>query len=239
MNFAAAEALRLTSVLTALALLIQNLEFWRLRKRLEPLELRFGPGVFSGLLGLQLASLLGVIVAPSSSPLPVSVLFVSTLLVSVHFRGRFSGGADSMGLVLLSGLSVAAWWPEHTSTALIYVGVQSTLSYLIAGAAKLRRPRWRTGEALRSFFGTGSPYDVPESFQAFLKRGQLAQGASWIIILFELILGAALFDSRWLLIWISAAMLFHFLNFIAFGLNRFWWIWIATYPALIFLSQTL
>jgi hypothetical protein len=144
-----------------------------------------------------------------------------------------------MGLVLLSGLSVAAWWPEHTSTALIYIGVQSTLSYLIAGAAKLWRARWRTGAALLSFFAKTSPYDVPRGFEALLGRAHFARGVSWLTILFELSLGAALFDSKWLLVWMSAAIAFHFLNFVAFGLNRFWWVWISSYPALIYLAQTL
>jgi hypothetical protein len=239
MNLGATEALKLTSFLTAVALLVQNLEFWRLRRKLESLSLRFSPRVFSGLLGLQLASLLALNVTSTTGPAAVSVLFASTLLISVHFRGRFSGGADSMGLVLLSGLSVAAWWPEHTSTALIYIGVQSTLSYLIAGAAKLWRARWRTGAALLSFFAKTSPYDVPRGFEALLGRAHFARGVSWLTILFELSLGAALFDSKWLLVWMSAAIAFHFLNFVAFGLNRFWWVWISSYPALIYLAQTL
>jgi MATE family multidrug resistance protein len=107
---------------------------------------------------------------------------------------------------------VAAWWPEHTSTALIYIGVQSTLSYLIAGAAKLWRARWRSGAALLSFFAKTSPYDVPRGFEALLGRAHFARGVSWLTILFELSLGAALFDSKWLLVWMSAA--------IGFGLLR-------------------
>jgi hypothetical protein len=220
-------------------MLVQNLEFWRMRSSLASLELRFSPRIFSGLLGIQLASLIAVIFLSTNAPLAMTLLFASSLLISVHFRGRFSGGADSMGLVVLSALTLAAWSPDHSSTALIYIGVQSALSYIVAGAAKLRRPRWRTGEALLSFVRSSSPYDVPPYFETLLERRHFACGASWALIGFELGLGPALFDERLLRGWICAAIAFHFLNFVAFGLNRFWWVWLSSYPALLYLSQTL
>jgi hypothetical protein len=239
MSFGVTETLKLTSTLVALALLVQNLEFWRLRPSLEPLGLRFGPRVFSSLLVFQFVSLLPPLFSLQVGWAPTSLLFVSTLLISVHFRGRFAGGADSMGLVVLSGLCVATWWPEHASIALIYIGVQSTLSYVIAGAAKALRRRWRSGEALPSFVRSSSPYDVPQLFATLFENRFRAQAASWALILFELSLVPALFDSKSLQLWILCAIAFHALNFVAFGLNRFWWIWIATYPALLYLSQTL
>ena len=40
-----------------------------------------------------------------------------------------------------------------------------------------------------------------------------------------------------LVIGLSFATLFHFANACLFGLNRFFWIWLAAYPSLLWLQQ--
>jgi hypothetical protein len=36
---------------------------------------------------------------------------------------------------------------------------------------------------------------------------------------------------------LTLAALFHFVNACLFGLNRFFWIWLAAYPSLLWLQQ--
>ena len=56
---------------------------------------------------------------------------------------------------------------------------------------------------------------------------------SWAVILFELLLPISLFDQRLLIAALAIAALFHLANACLFGLNRFFWIWLAAYPSLL------
>ena len=57
---------------------------------------------------------------------------------------------------------------------------------------------------------------------------------SWVFILWEGLFGLVFLDVR--LAWLACAsgVVFHFMVFRYFGLNRFFWAWLATYPALIY-----
>jgi uncharacterized protein YhhL (DUF1145 family) len=56
---------------------------------------------------------------------------------------------------------------------------------------------------------------------------------SWGIIIFELIFPLALLNQTILIIALVIAALFHLANACLFGLNRFFWIWPAAYPVII------
>jgi hypothetical protein len=58
-------------------------------------------------------------------------------------------------------------------------------------------------------------------------------------MLFELVFPLALLSPQALVIGLGLAVLFHFVNACLFGLNRFFWIWLAAYPSLLWLQQRL
>jgi hypothetical protein len=114
--------------------------------------------------------------------------------------------------------------------------VQVTLSYVIAGLVKLRQPDWRSGHALRHFV-LASPYGTPGWLRALVQRPALAAGMAWAVIGFECLFPLAWVDPRLCLGLLACGALFHAANLWVFGLNRFFWAWLAGYPALLACCQ--
>lgn len=62
---------------------------------------------------------------------------------------------------------------------------------------------------------------------------------SWAVMLFELVFPLALVSQPTLIAALTIAALFHLANACLFGLNRFFWTWIAVYPILFWLQARL
>ncbi len=172
-------------------------------------------------------------------PLLVLYLLLSTLLISVRWRGTFNGGSDYMTILVLGSLTLASCFGYDSIVALGclgYIAIQACSSYLISGAVKLRNADWRKGVALPRFIES-SIYEPSSFLQNLLRRPSLGVFFSWLAILFECTFPVSLFDPRLCLIYISAAIFFHLANVYLFGLNRFLFAWGATYPALYFCSR--
>lgn len=168
-------------------------------------------------------------------------LFFVTLLTSVRWRGTVAGGADSMTLLILWTLSLA-FWGHYCSSAwaklpILYLGVQVCLSYCLAGLVKLAQPSWRKGEAIEVFLQRHALPRVRASFGEIALRNR--KFLAWALISFELLFPLALLDRGALFVACVLGFGFHFLNFIILGLNRFLWSWLASYPALWVLLDTL
>lgn len=166
-------------------------------------------------------------------PVLVGLLFVTTLLVAVRWRGTFNGGSDCMTLVVLTGLGIATVTdePRWSEAGLWYIAVQSCLSYFIAGATKLRASKWRSGAALVVFVHD-SCYG-PGRIVSVLSRPWLRCVLAWGLMLFECCFPLAVLDPGIALWFVGAGLVFHTANVYVLGLNRFLFAWAATYPALL------
>jgi hypothetical protein len=235
---------RLASVATAIAALElivvhrawseRGLYAWSvLRREYSPVGARLAglvfatPGVWL-VLGMQLGSALAL--PWLVYPVWPWLAFATTLAVAVRFRGSYNGGSDSMLLVVLLGLAVAR--SGAPKVGLGYIAAQLVLSYVLAGIAKVREPRWRTGTALAALVALPS-YGVPPALRGFLTRPAIARTAGYALLAFELGFPIALVDPTACRVVLAVAALFHLGNAIVFGLNRFLWAWIAAFPALL------
>lgn len=217
-------ALRLTEALLALAFLQQSAEHLR---RFPDERLLFA------LRGI-LCALLLVNIAP---PYPLIGLAAVSLATLRRFQGPYNGGSDRMGLLALWCVMLTHLLPSEKARELAfgYLGAQLVLSYFIAGWVKIVNPEWRSGAALRQVFAF-SVYPVSESVRAWAKRPALMQRMSWAVMLLELMFPLAFFSKPALIVGLSLTALFHLANACLFGLNRFFWTWIAAYPAIIWLQ---
>ncbi|MEM6758984.1 MAG: HTTM domain-containing protein [Pseudomonadota bacterium] len=216
-------ALRASEVLLALAFLQSSAEHmfgplrqWRLMapRAVAALLVLLGTATDAALLGLTLHS-----------------------LVPLHrFDGPYNGGSDRMGLLVLYGVTLAAWVPGVAPVAIGYVGVQLVLSYVVAGLVKLQNPAWRSGQALRDVFAF-SAYPVAENLRRLARQGRLLRAASWAVMGLEVLFPVALFFQGTLFAALIATMVFHLANACLFGLNRFVWAWAAAYPSVIWLQS--
>jgi hypothetical protein len=165
----------------------------------------------------------------------VVILFFSTWLIAIRWRGIFNGGSDSMTALIALALLVAE--AAHSSPLIVkacfaYIAIQLTASYFLAGLAKVKNREWRAGLALPLFFETPRYNSPPKWVRAIADNKRAASAISWMVILFELSFPLAWLNSNFCSIYLAAAFVFHLANFYVFGLNRFVFAWIAAYPAL-------
>lgn len=176
--------------------------------------------------------------------LPGSILlFASTLVLLIRWRGAFNGGSDFMTVVVLSGILIAqvaaflvgpvlAW-----KAGLWYITIHTMSSYFLSGSVKLLSSDWRNGRAL-PYFLDGAVYGPLHANSIFRKK-PVAILCSWTFILWECSFPLVLAGPAWAFAWCGGAVLFHFLVFWHFGLNRFFWAWLASFPAIIYCSAQL
>lgn len=185
--------------------------------------------------------LLSLLLIGGFQPAWITLLLLLTGLALLHrFQGPYNGGADRMSLLILSCLSLAhlapaRYWQE---IAFGYLAMQLVLSYFISGWVKVVNPEWRSGRALCDVFQF-SAYPVSESLRGWADSPRLLFFMSWGVMVFELLFPLALLSTTTLAMALLIAACFHFSNACMFGLNRFFWIWIAAYPSILWFQQRL
>ncbi len=187
--------------------------------------------------------LAGLLVLAPTLPTPWSALIVNGLLLgnslwlTVRSRGPVCGGSDSMFFQVQLGLlltSLGFWEPLLIRVGLGWIAVQSSLSYLLAGVAKLKNAGWRHGGALQNLMSSAGPYVVFAPARRLAERRAICASLGWAVVGFELLLPAALvLPLKARIVLLTLGVGFHLFNAVVLGLNRFVWAWVATYPAIL------
>ena len=221
------EAIRYTQILLGFAFLQQSLEHMRGARDEQML--------FLPRIGLSLCLALGIWASGASLG-----LLLLALLVLRRFDGPYNGGSDRMGLLVLCCMTAAHFAPTGRlqEYAFGYLAAQLVLSYVISGWVKIVNPEWRKGRALRDVFAF-SAYPVSETLRLWADRPRLLFAMAWAVMLFELFFPLALATKTTLIAALAIAALFHLANAFLFGLNRFFWTWLAAYPSILWLQQRL
>lgn len=164
----------------------------------------------------------------------VVLLLILGVAIFQRFQGPYNGGADRMGLLILCCLRLVYFAPTQfwKEIAFGYLSLQLLLSYFISGWVKVVNPGWRSGRALRDVFQF-SAYPASESLRQWVDSPRLLLIMSWGVMLFEVLFPLSLLSSISLVTALFIATSFHFANACLFGLNRFFWIWIAAYPSIL------
>ena len=220
-------AIRLTEVLLALAFIQQGAEHLR--------RFRDERALFLARTALCLLLILG-----AGSPWPLVGMALLSLVTLQRFQGPYNGGSDRMGLLALWCLTISHCMPagKGREIAFGYLGMQLMLSYVISGWVKIRNPDWRSGRALRQVFAF-SAYPVSERLRSWAERPAVMLAMSWAVMLFEIAFPLTLVSQPSLVVGLTVAAAFHLANAFLFGLNRFFWTWLAVYPAILWLQGRL
>jgi len=220
-------ALRLTEILIGFALLQQSVEHLASGGHNRPL--------FAARALACLLLMVGIIPALAS----FALLGLGIILLS-QFDGPYNGGSDRMSLLVLFCLSLVHVLPDPywQQVAFGYLAIQLVLSYVLSGAVKIVNPHWRNGVALRDVF-LFSAYPISEDLRKWADWPRLLFFMSWCVILFEIFFPIALMTQSMLIGGLTIAALFHLANAQLFGLNRFFWAWLAAYPSIFWLQQKL
>ena len=189
------------------------------------------------LLRLVLAVLLAL--GLQSAWVLLGLLLLGIVMLQLYV-GPYNGGSDRMSLLMLCCLCLTHWLPteQGRELALGYLALQLTLSYFMAGAVKIINPAWRNGQALADVFSF-SAYPVSESLRQWSNAPRLLLLMSWLVMLLELLFPLSFLHHTVLYIALALTAAFHLANALLFGLNRFFWVWLAAYPSLLWLQQRL
>ena len=147
-------------------------------------------------------------------------------------------GMDSMTFVVLLSCVFLGFFPDEPKvqfTFLWYIALQATFSYVIAGLSKAKTKNWWNDKEI-SLLMNQTSYAIPSKVKKILSRPLTAKISSIALIVFELSFPLAFINKQFAVVYISAAAVFHLINFYVLGLNRFFFAWIASYPAIYFLS---
>jgi hypothetical protein len=157
--------------------------------------------------------------------------------VSLPVWGPTVAASDFMTLVVLMGIAVGALATPWVGASLAWqaglwvISIQALSSYFLSGTVKLRYAGWRNGRALRTLLDGGIYGPLPAD--SMLRSRPVAVASSWAFIVWEAAFPLAMIDPRITTLWCAIGAVFHFLVWWFFGLNRFFWAWLATFPALI------
>lgn len=155
--------------------------------------------------------------------------------VAAHLRHRIGGdGSDHMSFVVFMASALAEAFPDDEliqQMCVRFVAFQSCVSYATSGAVKLVSPIWRSGEAVTGVFRTRT-YGDQGLYRILVRYPVLAKVLAWAVILGELSFPLVLFASpRGVRAVLAGGALFHLANGRFMGLNRFFWAFVGTYPA--------
>ncbi len=253
-------AVRAFEILLGWSLLLQSLEQlrvqvldrvgdWAIQRTEVPahprwlrplLDVALRPAVYRATLWLR--AFLAVLLMTGQLPLVGAIaLFLIALLLLFRWRGAFNGGSDFMTLVGLTGLLIAhgvgAWagMAQGWRAGLWYVALQSVTSYFMSGWVKLLRSEWRSGQALPYFLDTGVYGPLPAD--SVWRKPWAARACAWSFTVWEGCFPLALLDVRLAAVFCAVAAAFHFGVFWFFGLNRFFWAWLLTFPAVLYAAS--
>lgn len=196
----------------------------------------YRPGIHRAHLIVHMLAALSLPWAGATLPVAAGLL-VSQVLISIRWRGAFNGGSDFMTLSVLGGIAIAAltapWLGESLAwqAGLWLISIQALSSYFLSGTVKLRYAGWRHGRALPALLDGGLYGPLPPT--SLLRQPVVAMVCSWAFIIWEAAFPLSMIDPRLTTLWCAIGIAFHLLVWWFFGLNRFFWAWMATFPALI------
>lgn len=252
----------LTARLLSVVMLIQSLEFalllrkksffkiWSFENIKHDLEggLPFSSSIIQALFSekaFRLTVAVQIFAASFANLFPsailFSILFLTHLLICIRFRGSFNGGSDMMTFVVLTGVLIGLGGQSETwqMMGLLYIAIHGVYSYFKAGLAKIVQADWRRGRALPAFMNRSLYFDVQRMSQILKSKHTLSLLLCWSALIFELAAIGIPIVQGFAFIYLAAALIFHFIIFAGFGLNRFFWVWLSAWPAIIYVTQYL
>lgn len=148
--------------------------------------------------------------------------------------------ADQMNMIVLFCLLVSAWFPLPGVLILSLGGIatQTLICYWCNGLTKALEPAWRNGSALRGVLQTEDYSRSGLSALAGDSPAWVVRRISQLVIVWELSSFLAPFvPPGFLWIYLGIGIAFHLAVALVMGLNGFFWTFIATYPAILFLNS--
>jgi hypothetical protein len=200
-----------------------------------------------GFITLNIARIALVLVGAASLALPEVLTALFVIQVLLYIRAFLvTSAADQLNTIILLFLLICAWCPNPAiqTLSLCAMAIHTLFCYFANGLIKLLAHRWRDGSHLKSILLTEN-YSRKWLARQIAKQQTAGVGGglkpfkylSGTVIIWEVsaILIPFLPEP---LVWIFLAfgVCFHAVVGTVMGLNTFFWTFVSTYPAIIFLA---
>lgn len=176
------------------------------------------------------------IVFPSLATAPLFLFCI--FLQFLTFGGLYNGGSTAMSHQVAFALSIGTlliYLNLPIQFVLYYIGIQSVMSYWVAGLVKIKEKEWRNGQTLKDIIQY-SNYQLPEFIKKISNYRPFMLLGSWMTIIIEISLPLFLLNIEALHLILILLFIFHIFNAFVFGINRFIFAWLSTYPAIYYLA---
>lgn len=176
------------------------------------------------------------IVFPSLATAPLFLFCI--FLQFLTFGGLYNGGSTAMSHQVAIALSIGTlliYLNLPIQFVLYYIGIQSVMSYWVAGLVKIKEKEWRNGQTLKDIIQY-SNYQLPEFIKKISNYRPFMLLGSWMTIIIEISLPLFLLNIEALHLILILLFIFHIFNAFVFGINRFIFAWLSTYPAIYYLA---
>ena len=171
-----------------------------------------------------------------------SLLLLAGWFQSVRAGGMQNGGSDTMSLYTRLALVVGSTDVLGDATGdfcLLFLAALVTCSYVVSGIAKAKQRGWWTGRYLAYYVSSSVYRDSGTLICVARQKPSIAWSAGTLAVLcFEFGFPLLFCIDGWAYPILAGGILFHAINAYVLGLPRFFWAWVATYPAVLYAATT-
>lgn len=206
-------------------------------------DLFFGYRVWFGLLALRGIAALGLLLLPTKgliSAIGLLIIFIVGSLANFRRVSFMPETPNRFTLTIIGALFLQSVVPSKTVTlaCLWFIALQSCLTYATAGIIKLFNPDWRNGVGLLKVVNSPNLLTSPNVAVFFQQNNYFGKILNYFTLAFECLFPLVLVIGKpFFILFLIWGLAFHFANMVLLRFNNFFWAWIATYPAIIFIAQ--
>jgi hypothetical protein len=264
MNFDSLKALNAVEILISIQVIVSSLEMlkihpalndygwlsWRVNRLSHPVfatlskKLRFDVLLkYPNVLGLIVFKILGgafviVLIFLNMSTLIPLLIIVTINLLMILRNAQSNDGSDQMASIILIALSLAAIVNTNfsRSATLVFIAAQASLAYGTSGFLKLPKIGWHDGSYATDILKTSS-FGNKKLLNLFQKNRFIATTLGRAVVFGDCCIAFAFLMPPSISIGLLVFGIFLHLGIgLVMGLNTFLWSFVATYPAILWVS---
>lgn len=159
-------------------------------------------------------------------------LFLYNFFFLSYFR-LYSDTSDKLQFFTLIGLIIGFSFSNYWG--ILFIASNVLMIYFFTGFNKIKSKPWQNGSAIFMVMNIET-YGNKVIAEFLYKKKCIQKIISWLIILFQLSFPLCLINKKVCLAYLALGFAFHLANMIVMKLHNFFWLFIATYPCIYYVS---
>ncbi|WP_394363726.1 HTTM domain-containing protein [Flavobacterium oreochromis] len=168
--------------------------------------------------------------------LVISIFFFLHIFLFLSYFRLYSDTSDKLQFFTLIGLIIGFSYSNYLG--ILFIALNVLVIYFFTGINKIKSKPWLNGSAIFMVMNIET-YGNKKIAKFLYKKKYFQKILSWLIILFQLSFPLCLINKNFCIIYLTLGFIFHLSNMIIMKLHNFFWLFIATYPCIYYLSLRL